>query len=171
MPLFVKLISHPIIFGACLLATINCNADVADVTPNAACNYLATIGLRTTTYRQQADGSFRCITPHIDIGTIAGTNGALNNIVYYAVGQEQAIDSLQLVISVNNPNEATAIHRRLKDVANALAKKLSAVLPAAIEQSIAVGSNANSVIDKRAVAVVRTNRSADNGYEVKVIFK
>jgi hypothetical protein len=170
MPVPATFIFRPMIFCAWLFAAIGCNADVTDVTPTAACNYLATIGLRTTTYRQQADGSYRCSSPHIEIGTVAGNDGALNNIAYHVVGQERSIDSLQLVISVSNPNQATAIHRRLKDVANVLAEKLRVVLPAAVQENIGVGSNAKTFVDKRAVAVVHKDRSTA-GYEVKVIFE
>ncbi|HSB95464.1 MAG TPA: hypothetical protein VLC91_03395 [Spongiibacteraceae bacterium] len=164
-------ILHFMIFGIYSFTSMTCNADLSDLSPASACNYLATIGLRTTTYRQQADGNYQCITPHVDIGTATGQNGALNNIVYYVIGKEKSIDTIQLVIDVSNPNESVAIHRRLKDVSNFLAEKLHTELPKPIQEAIAVGRDAKAVVNKRAVSVQRSNRAANNAYSVQVVFE
>ena len=146
-----------------------CSADISDIEPASACNYLATAGLRTTTYRQQADGSYQCISPHVDIGTNPGSDRTVNNIVYAAVGTIKSTDRIQLIISVDNPNEAKAIHRRLKDLCNVLAEKLHIELPTALQDAIAIGNNAKAQVEKRSVAVLRKDRP-DHSYEVKVIF-
>lgn len=145
-------------------------ADIASVIPATACNYLASNGLPTTTYRQQADGSYRCGSPHIDIGTVPGKSGRMNNIAYTVTGRTQAIDALQLTIDVDNPDQAAAIHRRLKDVAKALAHKLDAELSSAVEEAIASGSTIKDVSGKHTISVVRTDRPT-GGYEIKVIFE
>lgn len=146
------------------------HAAIADAMPAAACNYLTGIGLPTTTYRQQADGSYRCTSPHIDIGTAPGKSGRMNNIAYAVAGGAQVIDSLQLIIDVANPDQAAAIHRRLKDVANTLARKLNIELSSKIEQAIAGGKNDKDTIGPRAISVIRTDRSA-GAYEVRVLFE
>jgi hypothetical protein len=142
-------------------------AEIAGVPPAQACNYLAGTGLPTTTYRQQADGSYRCASPHIDIGTVPGMAGRLNNIAYAAGGTAQAIATLQLTIDVDNPDQAAAIHRRLKDVANILARKLGQELPDVIQAAIGAGSAATAAIGKQHVAVARSDRAA-GGYAVTV---
>jgi hypothetical protein len=160
--------SSLLIFSAWLLAAA-CHANTSDIEPAAACNYLAAAGLRTTTYRQQADGSYLCISPHVDVGTNPGSNGALNNIAYSVVGTTKSVDRIQLAISVNNPNEAKAIHRRLKDLCNVLSEKLHDELPIALQEAIATGSNAKTLIEKHNVAVLRKD-FPDKSYAVQVIF-
>lgn len=146
------------------------HAAIAGALPAVACNYLTAIGLPTTTYRQQADGGYRCTSPHIDIGTVPGKAGRMNNIAYAVAGSAQAIDSLQLTIEVDNPDQAAAIHRRLKDVANTLARKLGVELSGRIEQAIATGRNDKDTAGPRTVSVVRTDRAA-GAYEVTVRFE
>jgi len=157
-----------LIISAWLLA-VACHANTSDIEPTTACNYLAAAGLRTTTYRQQADGSYQCISPHVDVGTNPGSNGALNNIAYSVIGTTTSIDHIQLAIDVNNPSEAKAIHRRLKDLSNVLAGKLHSDLPTALQDAIATGNNIKAQIEKRGIAVLRKDRP-DKSYEVKVIF-
>lgn len=139
------------------------HAGLTDVAPMSACNYLAGIGLKTTTYTRQADGSFRCTSPHINIG-------AVNNITYYVVGSEQTATALTLAIEVDSPAEATAIHRRLKDVATTLAQKLGIVLPAALLEDISTGRDSRIAVDRRNVSVIRTPSSNGSGYAIKVVF-
>lgn len=145
-------------------------AEIAGVQPKAACNYLTGIGLPTTTYRALADGSYRCGSPLIDIGTAPGRTGRMNTIAYAAVGDARSIATLQLTIDVDNPEQAPAVHRRLKDVAVALAGKLGAELPAPIQAAIAAGSAAKAAIGTRNVTVARTDRAA-GAYEIKVMFE
>jgi hypothetical protein len=146
------------------------HAEVAGVSPASACNYLTGNGLPTTTYRQQADGTYRCSSPPVDIGTIPGRRGRLNNIAYAVAGSAESIAVIQLVIDVDNPEQAPAIHRRLKDVAKVLAHKLGLELSVPVEEAIASGSTIKGIAGKYTASVVRTDRFA-GGYEVKVMFE
>jgi hypothetical protein len=146
------------------------HAEITGVSAAQACNYLTGTGLPTTTYRQQSDGDYRCSSPHIDIGTMPGKSGRLNNIAYTVSGGQQSIEALQLTIDVDNPEQATAIHRRLKDVANILARKLGTELSGALQGAIAAGSTFESKEGKYRVSVTRTDRSS-GGYETKVSFE
>jgi hypothetical protein len=94
----------------------------------------------------------------------------MNNITYAAAGNAQAIESLQLIIEVDNPDQAAAIHRRLKDLANTLARKLGVELPGRIEQAIAAAKNDKDTIGPRAISAIRTDRST-GAYEMKVVFE
>lgn len=140
------------------------HAEVADIAPAAACNYLAHIGLRTTTYMRQAGGEYQCVSPHVNIGMV-------NNIAYLVTGSEHATREIRLVIEVDQPDEAAAIHRRLKDVANALAAKLGLELPDPILQGITTGHGARAAVASRNISVIRTDRPAARGYELRVSFE
>jgi hypothetical protein len=152
-----------------LLASL-AHASIDGAAPASACNYLTGSGLPTTTYRQQADGSYRCSSPAIDIGTVPGRTGRINNIAYAVAGSAQSIAAIQLTIEVDNPEQAPAIHRRLKDLAKVLARKLGAELSSPVEEAIANGNAAKDVLGKHTAAVVRSER-ASGGYDVKVIFE
>lgn len=155
---------------ATILPVTLAQAAIAGTPPATACNYLVGSGLPTTTYRQQADGGYRCTSPHIDIGTVPGKAGRMNNIAYAVAGNAQAIESLQLTIEVDNPDQAAAIHRRLKDLANTLARKLGVELPGRIEQAIAVAKNDKDSVGPRVISAVRTDRPT-GAYEMKVVFE
>lgn len=156
--------------ATCGLASLVAHADIAQMKPGQACNYLAGTGLPTTTYRQQADGSYRCASPHIDIGTLPGKSGRLNNIAYAVAGGAQSVAALRLTIDVDNPEQAAAIHRRLKDVANILAGKLRVELPAPIQDAIANGANASASVGAYTASVQRSDRAA-GGYAIEVSFQ
>lgn len=162
---------HRLLAGmTCALLSLGASAQLAATKPGQACNYLTGAGLPTTTYRQQADGIYRCASPHIAIGTVPGRSGRLNDIAYAAEGGAQSIAALRLSIDVDNPEQAAAIHRRLKDVANMLARKLRVDLPASIQDAIASGADARVVIDNWTVSVRRADR-ATGGYAVAVVFE
>jgi hypothetical protein len=148
-------------FAAFFIAA-TARADIANVVPATACNYLAGSGLRTTTYARQADGGYRCASPSINIGMV-------NHITYHVAGSEMAPRAIGLTIVVDAPAEAAAIHRRLKDVAGTLAQKLGCTLPDTIAQAVAEGRNAQASAGQRRISVVRTTTSG-SGYTLDVVF-
>jgi hypothetical protein len=158
------------VFFALFFIAQAAHAAIGNVLPARACNFLAGNGFPTSTWRQQADGKYRCSSPRIDIGTVAGKNGRMNNVSYAAEGDARSVARLYLTIDVDNPEQSAAIHRRLKDVAIALARRLDIELPDALQKAIADGGNSRIALGEPIVAVTRTDRPA-GGYEVRVVFE
>jgi hypothetical protein len=149
--------------AAALSCSASTQAEIVDVAPATACNYLAGSGLRTTTYTRQAEGGYRCVSPRINIGMV-------NNIAYHVAGDEKVPRTIGLTIVVDAPAEAAAVHRRLKDVAGMLARKLDCDLPATIVQAVTEGRGAQASAGKRRISVIRTTTSA-SGYTLDVLFE
>jgi hypothetical protein len=106
-----------------------------DLDPEEACSALADAGLPTRGgYSSRRDGTFRCDSRR---RTIVAGEGAQDEIRFSALGTEQAVEELRLVLTVRSRGNVQRAHRRLAEYAGGLAQDLlQTTLPQAVTDAI-----------------------------------
>jgi len=140
-----------------------------DVKPSVACDYLTNIELSTRGWKNYYDDVYGCSSPYKEFGSGYPLK---NNLAYYVDGTATTVTQLELVVNVNNRDEAIKAHRELLKASKVLTKKfLNKTLPNTIDKAIKNGNNMSSKIANANIEVIRNNWPTGKGYELKVIIK
>lgn len=130
-------------------------------------HYLAEKGVVAGDYEPSFDESWRATSDYYELKDMSPV--LCNNIAYYLQGNARYVLCLKLVLNVNDIEDASRSHAIFLDFCDALAlSSLKVELEANIREALSVGKSADSVQEKRFVAVERHDwvGSADGGYEL-----
>ncbi|MCC5635761.1 hypothetical protein LC593_07820 [Nostoc sp. CHAB 5844] len=103
--------------------------------PNKVCNALAGFGLQSQSWTYDGLGYY-CSTPYVDIGS-KGIFGLANNMAFYAESKvANTVQTLKLVLNINNKaSKSVAVHQ-FKKLTLALFEELSLSIPDGLIPSI-----------------------------------
>lgn len=111
--------------------------------PQKLCSTLSSIGLDAKSWQESNSfpGEYSCITSYVTIGS-AGNNGLENNIAYYVDGTTAAsVDTVKLVVNINNRDEEVVAKSRLKMAIEELFKTVDYPIPAGLMKAISANKN------------------------------
>ncbi|MDQ6479997.1 SH3 domain-containing protein [Dyadobacter sp. LHD-138] len=82
-------------------------------------------------------GDWQSITDYFEIGREANQYGLRNNLAYYLSSPEEGfIETLQLVLNVNEPREREFAHEKLKETIRKTFKSLAEPIPAGLLKAV-----------------------------------
>ena len=138
--------------------------------PSTACSLLSRHGLDSKKgYAVVYDNEYGCSSRYKEFGN-ALPNQLRNNIAYYVSGKSGKVESIKLVVNINNKTDATKAHTELAHYASLLEKE-------AFNRNIgpqrlkAISNGANKHWDLNGVGfdIKRVNWTTGKGYEVRYI--
>lgn len=138
--------------------------------PRDFCLIGAEAGLPTRPFNYRTGG---CSSNYVDISTKPGKGGMVNNIAFYSMSREDAIDKLMrvsLILNVNNPADTAASREILIKAATITARRILGVEPAGMAAAIRAGnSSAWTGLNWRTEVVYR-NWPTGIGHDISVRF-
>jgi len=134
--------------------------------PDAACNFLSDKpGLQTRSYKDLAgDGEFSCSSPYKEIGE---DQILTNDIAYYAYGNANWVNTLEIVLNVKNRSGSQQAQKLLSELSRNLTQKaVGSKLPDSVTSMIVQGRAGKVMVGGHPVEVTREDWPTGKGYEM-----
>ena len=141
--------------------------------PSDACAYLSSIsGLSTSEYAENSDMKVHvCFSSY----KVLGDENAIpmaDNLAYYAYGDENLVRKIQLILNVNQPDNAADTISSFIDAASQLMQNaLHSQPPKALLEAIQNGESKQLNFKKYDIQLSRDNFSGSEGYSLKLTIK
>lgn len=140
--------------------------------PQVACSLLDEIQMKTTGYKvrnEHKPDEYSCFSPYKEIG---GSSPMPNNLVYYAKGDRDVVEELEIVLHVNDPADAEESHRGLAIAAGLLiGKALGKNLINEVFAALLTGQSGGWYAAGNEMGVLRDDWGPGKGYEVRFFLR
>lgn len=154
-----------------LVIATQSTAQLVNVSTMNACGLLADRNLKAKTeWKNYGNGMWGCNSPMVEIGK---TFPLSNDIAYYAEGTKNNVESLKILLNINNKDDSTkSLTEFLKNTDYLIYKATGGkTAPPSFINAAKVGASCNAKVGETMLELKRTDWPTGKGYDIKVIIK